>query len=77
MILFMSAFRANASVAPTWHFGRTCVDCPIWLDDVQCRGNEESLLQCYFRRFGEHNCGHMEDVGVVCDGKLALSLTHI
>nr|XP_046228271.1 deleted in malignant brain tumors 1 protein-like [Scatophagus argus]XP_046228272.1 deleted in malignant brain tumors 1 protein-like [Scatophagus argus] len=38
----------------------------IWLDDVQCTGQEPSILKCSHKTFGEHNCGHSEDAGVVC-----------
>lgn len=41
----------------------------IWLDDVQCSGQEPSILKCAHREFGENNCGHGEDAGVVCSGK--------
>lgn len=39
---------------------------PIWLDDVQCTGNETNLSQCLHRPYGEHNCIHNEDAGVRC-----------
>ena len=44
----------------------------IWLDDLRCNGNEERLLDCTARSIGSHNCGHHEDVGVVCSGTLLL-----
>lgn len=41
----------------------------IWLDDVQCTGQEPSILKCAHRPFGSNNCGHGEDAGVICSGK--------
>lgn len=41
---------------------------PIWLDDVHCTGTESNLTKCGLNNWGEHNCGHSEDAGVVCSG---------
>ncbi|XP_025100098.1 deleted in malignant brain tumors 1 protein-like [Pomacea canaliculata] len=39
----------------------------ILLDDLECRGTEASLEECYHKGYYSHNCGHTEDVGVVCN----------
>ncbi|XP_015679618.2 macrophage receptor MARCO [Protobothrops mucrosquamatus] len=39
----------------------------IWLDDVQCSGNEPSIYLCSKREWGENNCSHSEDAGVECN----------
>lgn len=38
----------------------------ILLDDVQCKGSENNLLDCRSQRFDNNNCDHSEDVGVQC-----------
>ncbi len=42
----------------------------IWLDNVQCSGNEARLVNCNTQPIGQHNCGHTEDAGVNCISEL-------
>ncbi|XP_010123402.1 PREDICTED: soluble scavenger receptor cysteine-rich domain-containing protein SSC5D-like, partial [Chlamydotis macqueenii] len=38
----------------------------IWLDDVNCTGEEAALSECPARPWGDHNCYHGEDASAVC-----------
>ncbi|XP_049323451.1 antigen WC1.1-like isoform X8 [Astyanax mexicanus] len=47
---------------------------PIWLNEVECEGNEASLWNCRYQLCGEDECGHKDDVGVVCSEHIPLRL---
>uniref|UniRef100_H2ZWZ2 Soluble scavenger receptor cysteine-rich domain-containing protein SSC5D n=1 Tax=Latimeria chalumnae TaxID=7897 RepID=H2ZWZ2_LATCH len=38
----------------------------IWLDDVACTPATASIFNCMVKSWGDHDCGHGEDAGVVC-----------
>ena len=40
----------------------------ILLDDIECIGNESSILDCSHLGIGTSNCFHNEDVSVLCQG---------
>ena len=43
----------------------------IWLDEVACIRNEQTLANCSHGEWGNHTCGHNEDAGVKCsNGKI-------
>ena len=46
------------------YFGQGSSNLPILMDDVRCSGTEPNIGYC--SRSASHNCGHSEDVGVVC-----------
>ena len=39
----------------------------VWLSDINCAGDEISLLECQHSGFGQNDCYHTEDAGVMCN----------
>ena len=50
------------------HFGEGLG--PVWLYDVSCVGPEGNLAECSHEGWGNHNCGHAQDAGVICAGNI-------
>jgi len=48
----------------------------IWMDQVACGGNEQSISECTFKGWNKHNCSHLDDVGVRCGMPTAESVTN-
>ena len=40
----------------------------IWLDDLECTGNETRLVDCNDGDVGDANCRHNDDANVICPG---------
>jgi len=59
MLNFSGAFHVG-------YFGAGNKSFPIWMDNVKCRGDEQSIAACRHRGWEEHDCSHAEDAGVVC-----------
>ena len=45
---------------------------PIWLSNLECTGEERSLLGCRKSPWGQTFCDHSSDVSVRCRGKYIL-----
>ena len=43
---------------------------PVWLSNIECDGEEKSIMECSHSPYGLHSCeGHTQDVAVKCKGR--------
>ncbi|XP_053299746.1 deleted in malignant brain tumors 1 protein isoform X2 [Pleuronectes platessa] len=39
----------------------------IWLNNLECLGEERFLSDCKHKEYGENDCSHSKDAGVICE----------
>ena len=49
----------------------------IWLDNVDCDGDEDALGDCDHNNWGSNNCDHDEDVAITCSTNLTNNIGKI
>ncbi|XP_077091698.1 scavenger receptor cysteine-rich domain-containing protein DMBT1-like [Siphateles boraxobius] len=54
----------NSEPLTNAHFGTGTG--PIWMDSLRCRGDESNLRNCKFGGWGNHQCIHAYDAGIIC-----------
>ena len=56
----------SATIVDIKTFGQAPDNQRIWLDGVNCKGNESNIALCEHNGWGAHNCGHTEDLALRC-----------
>ncbi|XP_051746084.1 deleted in malignant brain tumors 1 protein-like [Ctenopharyngodon idella] len=54
----------NAEPLTNAHFGAG--EGPIWMESLRCNGDESNLRNCQFGGWGNHQCIHAYDAGIIC-----------
>ncbi|XP_078391546.1 antigen WC1.1-like [Cetorhinus maximus] len=49
---------------------------PVWLDEINCSGNESFLWDCPSAPWSKHDCSHKEDVRIMCSEYKELRLVN-
>ncbi|XP_072110969.1 scavenger receptor cysteine-rich domain-containing protein DMBT1-like [Mobula birostris] len=49
---------------------------PIWMDKLKCSANNSALWQCPARPWGENDCIHKEDAGIICSDHREIRLAN-
>ena len=69
--LYIFYHHSGAVAYTSAYFGRGTG--PILLDDVACYGYESRLTSCRYDPF-TYDCGHYEDAGVRCQGRVDVTV---
>ena len=57
---------ADDDPQPASAFGPSSKAWPVWLENLQCGGEEASLIECGFSGWASSDCDHSEDVHLLC-----------
>ena len=49
---------------------------PVYMNDVNCTGSEESIWDCPHNGITGYSCNHREDASVICHGKKITEVFH-
>ena len=47
----------------------------VWLEGIDCHGNETRLTECGLSNWGESRCDHAHDAGVICESPKSTPVT--
>ena len=64
VICRMAGYRGGGIAHKNAAFGRGSGT--VWLEGIDCQGNESNLSQCKKAKPGTSACSHREDAGVTC-----------
>ncbi|XP_062509168.1 deleted in malignant brain tumors 1 protein-like [Corticium candelabrum] len=59
-------FATAVMAVSNGRYGSVNDDVPIWMDDVACKGHEDTIQDCTHVTASDANCAHSQDAGVVC-----------
>ncbi|XP_066296099.1 neurotrypsin-like [Branchiostoma lanceolatum] len=66
----MLGYSGSVLARRSAYYGQVCVvvlgSGNIYMDDLRCTGTETSLFNCPYSGWGNHDCDHSEDTGVLC-----------
>ena len=66
--MLISAFSTDTAITSFhYHFDNDINQVHYWLDDIQCTGQENCLMDCEHERLGVHNCAQDEIAAVMCE----------
>ena len=68
-------YRETIALKTNAFFGRGTG--PVWLEPSCHVGTNSTVVDCIHAGWGETDCDHSQDVGVICSGKPTLQYVHL